>query len=305
MSRLPAAVLATSALVVACSTPAPPTSRRVVAHESAADAAGTLLVVDVCLNHSPLGTDDYFVIGEARSGALALQGAVTRFFDASDVRILTQSIPFVCGAIHDPANAPKRVADAIDGSVSTRPQPLWVAPDVVADGDYVRALQTLATHVFLRSLAAVAAASPAPPAGSAPASPAAAEPSEAVRQAAALVLQRTGRSSLIYVGATGHSLSSGKAATFGAARIAAGVALSVAIGPVFTAGGASYGVVFVPGGPVDKRQMVAALFDLRKAGVVRSNVVNGGGDPMKPEVLANPEAVQMLLRDLAFSTAGR
>lgn len=279
-------------LVGACGTPAPPTSRRVIAHESAADSAGTMLLVDVCLNYSPLGTDDYFVIANARQGADALAAAARQFFDAgNDVRIRTQLVPFVCGALHDTGNAPKRVAPNVDGEVRVQPQPLWVAPDVAADPEYAAALTVLSSHLFQSSLV--------------PAGTAAAAVPQAVRDAAAVVAGRSGRSSLIYVGVTGHSLSTGKAAAMGAARIATGVALSLAVGPVFTSGGASYGVVFVPGGPVDKRQMVAALFDLRQATVIRSNVIHGGGDPMDATVLASREAVQLLLRDVAFAPTGR
>jgi hypothetical protein len=286
------------ALVGACGTPAPPTSRRVVAHEAVAQAAGSLLVVDVCLNHSPLGVDDYFVVSNSRQGADALLGATAQFFEATDVQIRTRLIPFVCGALHDSDNAPKRVADVIDGAVRVQPQPLWVAPEVAADAEYVHALQLLSSHVFQRSLADVAGKS------SAPVGNVSEETSLQLQGAAALVARRSGRSSLIYIGATGHSLSSGKAAALNVARVAAGIALSVAVGPVFTAGGTSYGVVFVPGGPVDKRQVVAGLFDLQQAKLLRSNVIHGGGDPMKIEVLASRTSVQLLLRDVAFSTAG-
>lgn len=291
--------LGTVLLLAACSTAAPPTSRRLVAHASAVGAAGTLLIVDVCLNHSPLVEGDYFVISNARQGAQALMAATAQYFDASDVRIRTQLIPFVCGALHDDVNAPKRVAQDIDADVSVRPQPVWIAPELSGDAEYLGALHTLSTDVFRRSLAAAAPQASASSASTDTATP------DKVRQAAAIVAQRSGRSSLIYIGVTGHSLSSGKAATLGVARFAAGLALSVAAGPIFTAGGMSYSVVFVPGGPVDKRQMVAALFDLQQATLVRSNVVHGGGDPMKPEVLAGRETVQLLLRDLAFANAGQ
>lgn len=296
IDRTGALCLALLFLLTACGTPAPPTSRRVVAHESVADSGGTMLIVDVCLNHSPLGVDDYFVVSNARRGADALTLATTQFFAPSEVRIESKLVPFVCGALHDSGNAPKRVADAIDGDVSTRPQPLWVSPEIAADLEYVNALQVLSTFIFERALARINIAESAPGAepGATPAT---------VRDAAAVVARRSGRSSLLYVGATGHSLSSGKAAALGVARIAAGVALSVAVGPVFTAGGTSYGVIFVPGGPVDKRQLVAALFDLRSSAVVRSNVVRGGGDPMDPAVLSSRETMQLLLRDVAFNTA--
>lgn len=291
-------------LLAGCGTAQPPTSRRIVAHASAADAAGTVLIVDVCLNHSPMGTDDYFVISNARQGAEALMVTTAQYFAASDVRIRTKLIPFVCGAVHDAANTPKRVAMAIDADVSVRPQPLWISPEVSGDAEYVEALQTLSTHIFQRGLASSAAAV-ASAAASASAAPSATEAPEPVRKAAAVVAQRSGRSSLIYVGVTGHSLSSGKAAALGVARFTVGLAISVAVGPVFTAGGASYGVIFVPGGPVDKHQAVAALFDLQQATLVRSKVVHGGGDPMKPEVLSSRDSVELLLRDVAFTNADK
>jgi hypothetical protein len=294
------AVLA-ALMLAACAVP-PPTSQRVTAHEAAADAAGTLLLVDVCLNYSPLGTDDYFVIDKAREGARAIEAVTLQFLDAADVRARTTLIPFVCGAVHDPANAPKRVAEAADGPVSTRPQPVWVAAALQGDAEYLAALQTLATHVFKGSLAAYDK-DPKKPEGPAPAT--AADDAERVRQASMLVAQRTGRSALLYLGVTGHSLSSGKTASFAAARIVAGVTISLAIGPVFTIGGVSYGVIFIPGGPVDKRQMAAGLFDLRQAQLLRSRVVGAGGDPMKPEVLADRNALNLLLGDLLLTTAPR
>jgi hypothetical protein len=289
-----AVVLALVLAVAGCAAP-PPTSQRVIAHGAMADAAGTLLIVDVCLNFSPLGSDDYFVISNARQGASALEAATLRFLDAADMRARTKLVPFVCGALHDAANTPKRVADDVDGPVAVRAQPLWIAPEVSGDAEYLAALQTLATHVFRRSIEAYDR-------DKAPQTKAT-DDDERVRQASALVAQRSGRSSLLYVGVTGHSLSSGKAAASGVVRFVAGMALSVAIGPAFTAGGTTYGVVFVPGGPVDKRQMAAGLFDLRQGHLVRSRVVGSGGDPMKPEVVSDQNSLNLLLRDLLLTTA--
>lgn len=298
MARWTSLVLMIAAAASGCAAP-PPTVQRVVAHSAVADTGGILVVVDVCLNYSPLGTDDYFVIANSRQGASALEAATRPFLDAADLRTRSAVIPFVCGAVHDPANAPKRLASEVDGTVSERAQPLWVAPDVAGDADYVNALQTLATHVFRRSVAAYDKDKPPVP----DANTDTAADDERARRAAALVAQRSGRSSLLYVGVTGHSLSSGKATAAGVARFVAGMAISVAIGPVFTAGGVQYGVVFVPGGPADKRQMAAGLYDLKQGHLVRSRVVGGGGDPMKPEVLAERNGLNLLLRDLLLTSA--
>jgi hypothetical protein len=305
-----------AALLFAGCAVAPPTSQRLVGHSVTDRSEGSLLIVDVCLNYSPMATGDYFVVGRARQGAAALEAAAAQFLEATDVRVKTKLIPFVCGALHDAASTPKRVAEDIDTEVSERPQPLWVDSELARDREYVDALQTLATHAFRRSVssAATQAAPDAATTSTATAAAATAAPAdptepERLRRAAALVAQRSGRSSLIYIGVTGHSLSTAKAATFGAARVIAGVALSLAIGPVFAVSGGltttSYYVVFVPGGPADKRQMAAGLWDLREGVLVNSRVVGGGGDPMKPDVLASREAVVLLLRDLVFQGASK
>ncbi len=293
---LPALTIAWA--VAGCAAP-PPSVQRMVAHSAVADGGSILLVVDVCLNHSPVVTGDYFVIANARQGADALEVATRQFLDAADLRSRSTLIPFVCGALHNAANAPKRVADEIDGPVSERRQPLWVVPELAPDTDYVNALQTLATYVYRRSVAVYD--KDKPPAPDANPTDTAAD-DERARRAAALVAQRSGRSSLLYVGVTGHSLSSGKAAVAGVARVVAGMAISLGIGPVFTAGGTQYHTVFVPGGPVDKRQMAAGLYDLKQGQLLRSRVVGSGGDPMKPEVIAERNGLNLLLRDLLLTS---
>lgn len=275
------------------------------------DDSGVLLVVDVCVNYSPLASADYFVVDNARQGAEALAAEVKRYLIAAGVRVDSTLVPFVCGATHDAANAPKRVAESVDAEVRLHPQPLWVVPALAADAAYVQALQDIATYSYQRALAEAAqAAAPATPSTDTlvTTSETALQKfvqDQRMQEAATLVRARSARSGLIYVGVTGNSLSPGKAAAFGVLRVAAGVALSIAVGPVFTAGTTRYGVIFVPGGPVDMRQMAAAVIDLRSSTPVRTKVVHGGGDPMKPDVLTDPNALGLLLRDLAFSNPGR
>ncbi len=62
-------------------------------------------------------------------------------------------------------------------------------------------------------------------------------------------------------------------------------------------------MVFLPGGPVDNRQMAAGLFDLKQGQLVGSRVVGAGGDPMKPDVLAEREGLNLLLRELLLTAA--
>lgn len=287
------------AAAAGCSTP-PPSVTRVVAHRAAADGGGVLVVLDVCLNYSPVVTGDYFVVANARQGANAIDRVVREFLDAADLRRRTVLIPFVCGALHEQPEALKRVAEEVDAPVSERTQPLWVTPDLVLDTEYMRALQTLATHVFRRSIAAFNKDKPPEPQSSS--SDNAADDDRA-RAAAAVVTRKSGHTSLLYVGVTGNSLSPQKAFAMGAARVVAGVALSMAIGPIYIAGATQYYAVFVPGGPVDRRQMAAGLVDLKQGVLVHSRVVGAGGDPMKPEVLAERNALNLLLREMLLTAA--
>lgn len=302
-SRLISRLLAALTLVAAagCAAPPPASVTRVVANRTAADGGGTLVVLDVCLNYSPLAAGDYFVVANARQGATAIESVARQFLDAADLRRRTVLIPFVCGAVHDQPDALKQVADEVDGPVSKRAQPLWVAPELASDAEYVRALQTLATHVFRRSIADFIKDRSSGPESSSPDTAAADD--ERARAAASVVAQKSGHSSLLYVGITGNSLSSQKALALGAARVVAGVALSIAIGPVYVVGNTQVYAVFVPGGPIDKRQMAAGLIDLKQGRLVQSRVVGAGGDPMKPEVLAERNGLNLLLREMLLTAA--
>lgn len=295
LNRAAPALLA-ALLLVACGSAAPPTSARLVAHDVATDAAGTLLVTDVCIGFSPLASADYFVVEPSRRGAEALQAAAAEFLAAADLRVRERRIPFVCGARHDRENQPKGVARDVDAEQRQARQPLWVAPEIEADGALVEALGVVATHAFETAvLAALQPPEPVPPTFDA----------TTVRTAAALVAARTGRSSLFYLGVTGTSISTEKAFVSFAGRLAASVALSLAIGPIASVNTATtsyqWHVIYVPGGPVDRRQMVGAMVDLRDGRVVQSQVVHAGGDPMSPDVIASRDALALLLKDAAFA----
>ena len=79
--------------------------------------------------------------------------------------------------------------------------------------------------------------------------------------------------------------------------------MSMAVGPIYVGSGTQVSMVFLPGGPVDNRQMAAGLFDLKQGQLLRSRVVGGGGDPMKPEVIAERDGLNLLLRDLLLTSA--
>lgn len=286
-------------LVAACSA-LPPKSQRLLHHSELEGASGALLMVDVCLNEDLLGDDDYFVVKEAKEGAQALMNAMARYLNATGLSVGTKLIPFVCGALHDPINEPKRVADSIGGAVAKTKQPFGITDELARDPEYLGALQKLATYIFQGAIVAKSDAAAIKSKASVSLSFVS---SDEASSAASIVAARTHRSSIIYIGVTGNSLSTGKAATLGIARFAVGLAISLAVGPIMTVGDTSYGLVVIPGGPADARQMVAGLVDLRSGVLIQSSIVHAGGDPIKPEILTRPDAIQLLLRDLVFTNA--
>ncbi len=290
------ALLATLVLLLgACATPDPTVVRRLEPHPATRGADGPLLLVDVCLARSPIDSDDYFVLANAQEGAVALGKAVAAFLEPTPVALRGEPLVLVCGALLDAANPPQRVAAAIDEAVSTQPQPLWAPPALAADPELLRALQILSTDAFARGIESAKPGSPP------------AQPSEqalqAAREAAAVVAHRTGRSGLLYVGVTGRSLSTGKALAFGIGRVAVGIATGMV--PLIAGGGYVYSVAVIPGGPVDQRIMTGAMVDLRDASITNGSTLSAGGDPMKPEVLAERPALARLLRQVAFVNADR
>lgn len=290
------AVYLAAVLLAGCAVQ-PTTGTRLTANTALAEDRSVLLVVDVCVNFSPLAGSDYFVVEPAQQGADAMVKAVHEYLAVHGVKVGTALTPFICGALHDAQNQPKRVATSIDKDVTARPQPLWVAPPVAADDAYRTALHELATWSYQGALArATEGQSGNPP-------PRWVDESRA-QQAMRVVRERSGHSSLIYVGVTGNSHSAEKASAVNVLRFVSGVALSMAIGPIYV-GQSGMNVVFVPGGLSDSMQMAAALVDLRDSRVASTRIVHSNGDPIKAEALVHPDALGLLLREITLIPASR
>ena len=173
-----------------------------------------------------------------------------------------------------------------------------MAEEYARDPEYRGALQKLSTYVFQKAILANNASTSAK------------NPTDMLlisdndaKAAASIVAARTNLQSIITIGVTGNSLSTGKAASLGVVRFVAGMAISLAVGPIPIDGYTSVGVIYVPGGPADSWQMAGGLIDLRSGGLVKTRIVHGGGDPMKPEVLAQSNAIDLLLREMVFTNA--
>lgn len=286
-----------SAALLGCASTAPPRSARLEHQPSVSENRRVMLMVDVCLSQSPLASTDYFLTAPSLAGATELTAGIERFLSASGIQLAERITPFVCGALHDADNKPKRVAESIDGTISEVPQPFWLSPDLRGDPSYVDALQALSTHLFESALARFS--NTASPTLSRTVSP------DRATRAAGLVAQRTNIDTLMYVGVTGTSLSSAKTAAVRTLQVLGGVATSLAVGPIASSRGNQVYSVFVPGGPGDARQMVATTMNLRSGQVLFTSVVSAGGDPLKAEVIAHPTAISLLLRDLTFRTVPR
>lgn len=289
------AALVTAGLVAGCAVQ-PTTGTRLTTHSVLSEDRSVLLVVDLCVNFSPLAGSDYFVVDPARQSADAMVAGVRQYLALHGVKVGTAVTPFICGALHDEGNAPKKVATAIDGEIADRPQPLWWAPPVAADPAYGAALLDLATHSYQGALARTEGVSTASP-------PKLFIDEGRARRAMQVIRERSGHATLIYVGVTGSSLSAEKATAFNTLRFVGALALSVAVGPI--AVGAGYGIqpVFVAGPVRDNTQMAAALVDLRETRVARTRVIHTNGDPLKAEALVHPEGLGLLLRDITLTSS--
>jgi hypothetical protein len=82
-----------------------------------------------------------------------------------------------------------------------------------------------------------------------------------------------------------------------------GVATSLAIGPLPLGNDQNLIVGIMPGFSRDQRQMVAGLVNLQSGTIEWSNVVHGGGDPLKPEVVANLSAIDLLFTNLVHKSS--
>lgn len=283
--------------LIACGTVSPPTSQVLIRQSGTGIESGTLLLVDVCLNESPLIGDEYFVIANSKDAARVVLAAAEKYLGAIGFTNITGIVPFVCGAAHNTTGAPERVANLIDGDVLTLRQPFAVDETVAKDEEYLNALKTISTYIYQSALFRFShAKSNDQPEGAV--SPVAR--GYIVDGAIDKIKERSLKTNLVYIGITGTSLSSGKAAALGIARFASGLVFSVAAGPLFSAGGTGYYLVYVPGGITDGSQIASGVLDLRTGKLTGANVISVLGDPMKSEIFIQKDAMRLLLRDVVF-----
>ena len=274
-------------LLQGCAAAAPPTSRMLTQHPELKDKAGVLLMVDVCIKRDTVGDDDFFVIENSQLGAATVVKAVTDYFSEIGLTPREKIVPFICGALHDSENLPKKVADRLDGRVEEKIQPFAVDPALEQDSQYVAALQHIATHANQSALSG----------NNAELNAQLLADMEKTKTSAAVVAMHSDCSSLIYLGIFGNSLTKGKAFAQGVGQFA--VAFTTGMVTAMSTGG--YGLLIFPHAEKDGYQMTAALMDIGSGSILASNVVHGNGDPMNPEVISQRDPIHLLLREVVFS----
>ncbi len=248
---------------------------------------GVIIIADLCLQQDAIGEDnDCFIIDESKACAASVITATQKVLQENGIRVQGAISPFVCGALFDPDNSPKNVANNLTAPSQKMLQPFGVDESISADTEYVKALSTASTYAFQQAVM--------------PKDEAAREKVQVIvdetafKEAVALISQRTQASSLLFVNVTGTKISSGKKVAQGIGSFLVGMATGIA-----TAGlGTGYFVSYMPGGKADGRLMGSALVDIDSGTLAWTNWVRTGGDPTVPEVTANERILKLLLRSV-------
>ena len=278
-------ILAGVGFMLAACTATPPKSTRVSYDPLLAEQAGTLLIVDACVQRDELGdSDDYFVISEAKAGAHAALSELRKYIKDSAIPVRDALIPFVCGAKLKQTSLSIRAADSLKSPVHDARQPLAVSADISSDPQYIAALSILSTYLSqntggLRSHANI-------------------DKTE-FHNALALIKARTQASSILYLGARGISRSGGKATAQAIGSIVAGTVAAIAVVP--PSDFSAMNSLFLPDYPEDRVVMRGALVDLKNNKIAWSKTVQVKGDPIKhPGIIGNPNAIHLLFHDVIF-----
>lgn len=271
-------------LFASCATKVPPKP----IHTLMPDASGGIaLMVDVSIQRDSVGTGgDYFVIKEAEDEARAALGELRKSLKPTGLRVRGE-IASVCATQFTRESQTICVAEQVGASSRQARRPAKVSGSAGADDQLAKAIVVVSTYAFER-------------AGVSQATKSAQLISVAEFQNASKVIQgRTNASNLLYLGASGISLSTGKKVGSFLGKVAIGTATGV-----LTAGmGTGYAVMFIPGSTVNGMTLKGAIIDLRTGTLTWSNAVSQPGDPMKAGKVANRATMDRLFLNVSFQPA--
>lgn len=249
---------------------------------------GILILVDVSIQKDLVRrSSDYFVLDSAEAEARVALDALHKYIQDSDVPVRAEFIS-VCGARLSTNNSPIRVADKVGAPVREVRQPVVVYPRIKDNPAYLKALGVICTYAFEH--AAVPDIANAPSRPNMPASVSL----EDFRRAAGVIGDRTHAARVLFVGILGNSNSERNKSDQGiTVRAGSG-------GSAFARSGlgTGYYLIFTRGHQVEGLVMEGALIDLTSGKVTWSNAVQVQGDPMRPQLLVNSGALDLLLRKI-------
>ncbi len=277
-------------VVAGCASAVTPPISYEVAPDPILSRGKVLLVTDVCIQIDCIGdSEDYFVIEDSRYGAESCLPALQTYLKDSGIQVC-DTIPIVCGASHGESRIILAGLNT-DSEISESPQPIYVDPSIVSDQKYIDALSQVSTFAFEHP----AAKSQESSESLSPAYKSLVSENE-FSAAAEIIKNRTGASSVLFLGVVGKSESGGKAFAKGVGSFLVGMGTALA-----TAGlGTGYYVGVMPLQIDDGRIFVGSLIDLDTGRIAWSNNAKWRGDPIEKEIWTNDDPLELLFHDVLF-----
>jgi len=271
------------------------TQKYVQKHDPIMDQnGGVVLLVDVCNKIDVVGNNDYCVVNESREGAKELTKGIRTYLEEHGIEVRSEIIPFVCGACDSPDNTPTKVAENIGDDVKESPKPYGVADEIISDPEYMKALTTLSTYAFQAGM--IKMLEDTTKKKEKFKRPDLIVNEDQLKSATDIIKEKTNASSILYIGVNGVKISGGKKFAQGLFSFTVGMATAVA-----TAGlGTGYYYTFIPGRKADGMYLCAGLINLETGNSVWKNWGNFNGNPIKPKYIANPNYINLLLKDLVM-----
>lgn len=257
---------------------------------------GVLVLIDACVKRSNAFEDDFVIIAETKAVSKALESTVRNYLVANGITVRATLIPFSCGALHTKENSLQKIANNINGSVKNGKQPFDVADLIRGDGEYINSLSILATYAFQQPILEIQRLERLESLNEFSQGGLFLEDEyddklkpffgvEQFNKAAAIVADRSQASSILYIGQSGLTRSTGQSITEGIGSFIATMAIAVATG----------GLVYLSVFSVDSSYISATLINLENHEVPWSKSIRFKGDPVNSEILASYENMSLLL----------
>mgnify|MGYP000489454484 CR=1 FL=1 len=283
-------------VVAGCASAVTPPTSYEVAPDPILSRGKVLLVTDVCIQIDCIGdSEDYFVVEDSRYGAESCLPVLQTYLEDSGIQVC-DTIPLVCGASH----GENRIILAglnTDSDINESPQPIYVDPSIAADQKYIEALSQVSTYAFEH---------PTVKHQETPESLKHTEKSlvseNEFSAAAEIIRNRTGASSVLFLGVDGKSESSGKAFAKGVGTFVVGMATGLATaGLGVSIGDTTYYLMIYPTHQDgDSRIFLGSLIDLDTSRIAWSNTAQWRGDPIEKDIWTNDDPLEYLFHDVLF-----